>query len=112
MEGRIVGEVAQEVCAGDFLKKVVLGRRANEGTLPLSSSSSSQQCKRATCLPSPTVPFTRACVAAGYLGRPDLTAERFVANPHGDGRIYDTGDLGRWRPDATLECLGRTDAQV
>ena len=53
-------------------------------------------------------------VARGYWRRPDLTAERFVANPHGvpGDRIYRTGDLGRLRPDARFECLGRLDRQV
>jgi hypothetical protein len=57
-------------------------------------------------------------VALGYLDRPDLTAERFVPDPFAtatDGRrplLYRTGDLGRWRPNGMLECLGRTDFQV
>ncbi|WP_162908036.1 non-ribosomal peptide synthetase [Allorhizocola rhizosphaerae] len=54
-----------------------------------------------------------ACLARGYLGRPDLTAESFLPDPFGDGgRIYRTGDRVRRRRDGTLEFLGRTDAQL
>lgn len=53
-------------------------------------------------------------LARGYWRRPELTAERFVADsfhPHG-GRLYRTGDRGRLRPDGDIEFLGRTDFQI
>ncbi|MGX1880801.1 amino acid adenylation domain-containing protein [Streptomyces sp. NPDC055287] len=53
-----------------------------------------------------------AGVAQEYLGRPELTAERFVPDPYAEGRLYRSGDLGRLRPDGTLEHLGRLDSQV
>ncbi|WP_094117840.1 non-ribosomal peptide synthetase [Lonsdalea britannica] len=54
-------------------------------------------------------------VSLGYFQRPDLTAERFLPDPFcddGDARLYQTGDLGRWRSDGALEYLGRNDFQV
>ena len=54
-------------------------------------------------------------LARGYLKRPELTAEKFIANPNGgrtSSRLYRTGDLVRCRPEGTLEFLGRLDQQV
>ncbi len=54
-------------------------------------------------------------VARGYWERPELTAERFLPDPFSDTpgtRMYRTGDWGKWRPDGTIEFLGREDNQV
>ena len=51
-------------------------------------------------------------LATCYVGDPEQTAARFVEHPTPGARVYRTGDLGRWRPDGTIEFLGRTDRQV
>ncbi len=51
-------------------------------------------------------------VGLGYLNRPELTAEKFIADPYSSGRLYKTGDLARWLPDGNIDFLGRIDFQV
>lgn len=51
-------------------------------------------------------------VARGYLNRPELTAEKFIENPFGEGKLYKTGDSARYLPDGNIEFIGRIDNQV
>ncbi len=53
-------------------------------------------------------------IARGYLGQPELTEERFVPDPFSTsgGRLYRSGDLGRWREDGIVEFAGRVDHQI
>ena len=52
------------------------------------------------------------CVGAGYLNRPELTADKFIDNPFGEGKMYKTGDLAYWREDGNIAYVGRNDFQV
>lgn len=51
-------------------------------------------------------------VGAGYLNTPELTAEKFIDNPFGEGKLYKTGDLAYWREDGNIAYVGRNDFQV
>ena len=51
-------------------------------------------------------------IARGYLNRPELTQEKFIDNPFGEGKLYKTGDLARWKSNGQIEFLGRIDSQV
>ncbi|HGO1816517.1 TPA: amino acid adenylation domain-containing protein [Staphylococcus aureus] len=51
-------------------------------------------------------------VTRGYLNRPDLTKEKFIDNPFGEGKLYRTGDLAKWQADGNIQYLGRIDDQV
>jgi microcystin synthetase protein McyB len=51
-------------------------------------------------------------LARGYLNQPELTAQKFISNPFGKGKLYKTGDLARYLPDGNIEYLGRIDRQV
>ena len=53
-----------------------------------------------------------AGVGRGYIGRPELTAARFMPDPFGPGRLYRTGDRVRWRENGELEYSGRIDYQI
>ena len=51
-------------------------------------------------------------VTHGYLNRPGLTEQQFIDNPFGEGKLYRSGDLAKWRADGELEYIGRIDEQV
>ena len=67
--------------------------------------------------PTPIGVTGELCIAgdgagAGYLNRPELTAEKFIDNPFGEGKLYKTGDLAYWREDGNIVYVGRNDFQV
>lgn len=51
-------------------------------------------------------------VGAGYINNPEFTAEKFIDNPFGEGKLYRTGDLAYWREDGNIVFVGRNDFQV
>jgi amino acid adenylation domain-containing protein len=106
-----VGAVSGEVLPGRVAGRVPLGRPLDHARIvilgpdlqPVANGLSGQ------------IAIGGGGVARGYLGAPDLTAERFIpdcsAGAEG-ARLYLTGDSGRWLPDGSLEFLGRLDRQV
>lgn len=51
-------------------------------------------------------------VGLGYLGKPEMTKEKFLTNTFGPGKMYKSGDIGRWTFDGKVQCLGRIDHQI
>lgn len=51
-------------------------------------------------------------VGNGYIGKPQMNKERFLDNPFGEGKMYKSGDIGRWTFDGKVQCLGRIDNQI
>ncbi len=51
-------------------------------------------------------------VGYGYLGKEDLTNQKFINNPFAPGKMFKSGDIGRWTEDGKLQCLGRIDHQI
>ncbi|MFJ4981789.1 non-ribosomal peptide synthetase [Streptomyces coeruleorubidus] len=101
---------SSHVCRDEELRdarRVPIGKAVQSTTLSL---------RDADLRPVPSGEVGEICiggpqVALGYLGLPELTAERFVVLPDGE-RIYRTGDLGRLLPDGTFDFVGRVDRQV
>ena len=67
--------------------------------------------------PTPIGAIGELCIAgdgvgSGYINRPDLTKEKFIDNPFGEGKLYKTGDLVYWREDGNIAYIGRNDFQI
>lgn len=100
----------------------VTGSNADSGTVPIGRPISNTQIYLLNhhCYPVPThvvgeLHIGGVCLGRGYLGRPDLTAEKFIPNPFSNEpgtRLYRTGDLARYLPDGNITFVGRADTQV
>ena len=51
-------------------------------------------------------------VGSGYIGKPEMTRQKFLTNKFGSGKMYKSGDIGRWTFDGKVQCLGRVDNQI
>ncbi len=119
---RVVNEYGPTEATVGCCVHEVLAREAAPGPVPIGRPivNARLHLLDARCEPVPVgVPgeiyIAGLCLARGYLGRPDLTAERFLPDLAGvepGARMYRTGDLARRRPDGALEYLGRADQQV
>ncbi|MGX5184222.1 amino acid adenylation domain-containing protein [Streptomyces avermitilis] len=102
-------DVTHHACGPDDVDRVPIGRPIDNTRILVLDSG---------LRPQPVGVPGELCIAGvglarGYLGRPELTAERFVAAPAaGEERVYRTGDLARWLPDGSIDYLGRIDHQV
>ncbi|MFT4702836.1 MAG: natural product biosynthesis luciferase-like monooxygenase protein [Bradymonadia bacterium] len=93
---------------------------AGDGAVPIGTPVANTQIIIADAIGAPAAPgeLGEVCIAGagvtrGYLGRDDLTAERYIQRPENpETRLYRTGDLGRFRSDGMLEYHGRLDQQV
>ncbi|MCL2533503.1 MAG: amino acid adenylation domain-containing protein, partial [Nocardiaceae bacterium] len=141
LEALQVLAVAGEACPPELVAKWAPGRRMFNGYGPTettiqASVSEAMQPGEVVNIGGPAIGFREAVldgrlqpvpvgvpgelyisgpgVARGYHNRPGLTADRFVADPFGEPgtRMYRTGDVVRWRPDHTIEYIGRSDFQV